>query len=140
MTAAVLLAAIVSVMCFTACRANKSSETSSSSASSSSEDKAANTTITEKDGEIGGKLEDGSYKMIKLYMDGEDSAGMIKTVNKSGVNMNLAVNGNQIKIMEINYTLKDGKFVGEKETITYAVDGSKVSVSDTDGSKMIFDK
>lgn len=130
--AAVLPAAVIAVMCFTAC--------GGSSSSLSDEEKAANTGITEKDGVVGGKLEDGTYKMIKVYLEGEESPKLLSTLEKTKVNMDLVVKGDQIKVLENEYTLKDGKFVGKDDTSTYAVDGSKITVLDSDNSKMIFEK
>ena len=54
--------------------------------------------------------------------------------------MDLVVNGTQIEMTGNKYTLQDGKFVGEENSATYAVDGSKITVLDFDKSKMIFVK
>ena len=52
----------------------------------------------------------------------------------------LFINGTQIRIMESDYTLQDGRFVGADGDCSYAVNGSVVTILDADGSKMVFEK
>ena len=78
--------------------------------------------------------------MTTIYLDGEESTKYFSSLKKLGISMELVVNGDQIKVMENDYTLKDGKFVSDEGTSTYAVNGSKITVLDDDDSKMVFEK
>ena len=65
---------------------------------------------------------------------------VMEGLKKTGVSMTLVVKGTQIKLMNEDYTLKDGKFVNDDQTCEYAVNGSTVTVLDSDDSKMVFEK
>ena len=139
--AALVCAVMTAAMCLTACGSSKNGDASTEITTiAESSDLSANKTLTEADGIIGGALEDGTYKMTTIYLDGEESTKYFSSLKKLGINMELVVNGDQIKVMENDYTLKDGKFVSDEGTSTYAVNGSKITVLDDDDSKMVFEK
>ena len=138
--AAVLLVILMATVCLTAC-GGSSNNSSASSDSAAAND---NATLTEKDGAIGGALEDGTYKMTALYIDGKESNKLMSALQDAGdetdINTGLIVNGIKVMVMEVEYTLKDGKLVGDEDTAEYAVNGSVVTILDSDGSKMVFEK
>lgn len=134
--AALLLIVLTSVMCLTACGGGSGS----TDATLSAEEIAENKTITEKDGVIGGDLEDGTYTMVTIYMDGEESTKYFASMEKVGLTVDLEIKGTSAKIGETEYEIKEGKLVNSEETATYAVNGNKVTVLDSDNSKMIFEK
>lgn len=137
---ALVCAVIAAAMCLTACGGSNGDASTEITTIAESSDLSANKTLTEADGVIGGALEDGTYKMTTIYLDGEESTKYFSSLKKLGINMELVVKGDQIKIMENEYTLKDGKFVSDEGTSTYAVNGSKITVLDDDDSKMVFEK
>lgn len=137
---ALVCAVIAAAMCLTACGSNNGYASTEITTIAESSDLSANKTLTEADGVIGGALEDGTYKMTTIYLDGEESTKYFSSLKKLGISMELVVNGDQIKVMENEYTLKDGKFVSDEGTSTYAVNGSKITVLDDDDSKMVFEK
>lgn len=137
---ALVCAVIAAAMCLTACGGSNGDASTEITTIAESSDLSANKTLTEADGVIGGALEDGTYKMTTIYLDGEESTKYFSSLKKLGINMYLVVKGDQIKIMESEYTLKDGKFVSDEGTSTYAVNGSKITVLDDDDSKMVFEK
>ena len=108
--------------------------------SSSAESNPEYTTLTDKDGIIAGALEDGTYEMTKLYIGGAENARLLEMLEKGEMNTDLVVNGTKIVLMEIEYTLEDGKFVNSDDTVQYAVKGDVITVLDEDESKMIFKK
>ena len=130
---ACLLAVFLVATCFAGC--SKSSDEKGTTAA----------VVTKPEGEIGGALEDGTYKLINVYdLDGnEDSTGLklLKKLEENGINIDLVVNGQSITMTGNDYTLQDGKLVGEEGTFSYAVNGNQVTVFDeADNSKMIFEK
>ncbi len=131
---------MTAAMYLTACGRNNGDASTEITTIAESSDLSANKTLTEADGVIGGALEDGTYKMTTIYLYGEESTKYFSSLKKLGINMELVVKGDQIKIMENEYTLKDGKFVSDEGTSTYAVNGSKITVLDDDDSKMVFEK
>jgi major membrane immunogen (membrane-anchored lipoprotein) len=130
-----LIVMIMTMTCLAACGGSKSSDTSKESTEATVKE-----TLTEEDGTIGGPLEDGTYTMTSLSIDGEESSKMMSSLQKMGISMDLVVNGTQIKMMNKEYTLKDGEFVSDEGSATYAVDGSVVTVLDDENSKMVFEK
>ena len=137
--AAVMLIILLAAICFTACGGGGNSKNDASGDTASTE----GYVITEEDGVIGGELEDGAYKMTDLYIFGSNDAASSKVMDQmvtAGINTDLVVDGTKIVILELEYTLENGKFVNSDSYCTYAVDGSKVTVVDSDGSKMLFEK
>lgn len=132
---ALFLVMLMVMMCLAACGGSKDKE-----AATEGTEATVKSTLTEEDGTIGGPLEDGTYDMTSLSIDGEDFPKLMEGLKKTGVNMTLVVNGTQIKLMEEDYTLKDGKFVNDEQICEYAVNGSIVTVLDDDNSKMRFEK
>jgi len=132
---ALVLAVLMTAAVFAACGGS-----GSTSETLSAEQIAENKSISEKDGVIGGDLEDGTYTLVTIYLDGEDSTKYFASMQKAGLSVDLVVDGTKIKIGESEYELKDGKFVSAEDTATYAVDGNRVTVLDSDNSKTIFEK
>ncbi len=122
---------LVLVMCFAAC-------------SNSGNNKSAEI-VTEDVGEIGGQLEDGTYTLVGMYdKEGKEFTSGMKIVNglkEKGMSTDLIVNGDKIQMMETEYTLQDGKLVGEEDTLSYAVKDGRVTVFDEeDSSRIVFEK
>ena len=130
---ACLLACVLVATCFAGCSKNSGSDQTTTAA------------VTKAEGEIGGALEDGTYKLVGVYdMDGKESASglkILKNLEERGINIDLVVNGEKIQMNGNDYSLKDGKFVGENNTLSYAVNGNQVTVFDeSDNNKMIYEK
>lgn len=141
--ATIALSLFFAFACLTACSSSDSSDSSDSESTPLTEEEiAANTSITEKDGVVGADLEDGTYEMVSLYLDGEPFDSLASGLSKVGMGMTLVIDGNKATIGEKEYTVENGKLitVDGGEEVPYAVDGNKVSVLDTDNSKMIFEK
>ena len=71
--AALLAALMIATMCLTAC-GSKNNEPDPAVTE--------NSTLTAKDGTIGGALEDGTYKMTKLYISGKESAWVLSAMQE----------------------------------------------------------
>lgn len=96
-------------------------------------------------GEIAGQLEDGTYSLVGMYdEEGKEFTSGMKIVDKlkeKGMNTGLVVNGDKIQMMETDYTLQNGKFVGEEDTLSYAVKDGRVTVFDEENSsRIVFEK
>ncbi|MBQ6381870.1 MAG: hypothetical protein IJJ41_09785 [Clostridia bacterium] len=140
---ACLLACLLVATCFAGCsKSGDSGETTTAATDTSAATTAA---VTQPEGELGGKLEDGTYKMVGVYdMDGKESESglnILKKLEEKGINIDLVVNGEKIQMNGNDYSLKDGKLVGEDNTLSYAVNGNQVTVFDeSDNSKMVYEK
>ncbi len=124
---------LVFVMCFVGCSSNSNGNNESAEI------------ITEDVGEIGGQLDDGTYVLVGMYdEEGKEFESGMKIVEKlkeEGMNTGLVVNGDKIQMMETDYTLQDGKFVGEEDTLSYAVKDGRVTVFDEENSsRIVFEK
>lgn len=140
--AAFTVAVIMAAMCLTACGGESKNGDGSSNGSAVTESTAAakKETLTEKDGTIGGKLEDGTYKLTGLSIDGNDSKWLMSSLEKGGVNTDLIVKGEKVTILEVENILEDGKLISNDGTSAYAVKGSVITVLDDEGTKMVFEK
>ena len=123
---------LVLVMCFAACSSNSGNNKSAE-------------IVTEDVGEVGGQLEDGTYTLVGMYdEEGKEFTSGMKIVNElkeKGLSTDLIVNGDKIQMMETEYTLQDGKLVGEEDTLSYAVKDGRVTVFDEeDSSRIVFEK
>ena len=108
---------LVVVMCFAACSSGSKT-----------------VAFTEEDGVVGGELADGTYTYVGVYdANGKESkagTAILEKLREKGANIDLVVTGDQIKMMESDYTLQDGKLVGEENTLSYAVKDGRVTIID----------
>ena len=66
---------------------------------------------------------------------------IVEKLKEEGMNTGLVVNGDKIQMMETDYTLQDGKFVSEEDTLSYAVKDGRVTVFDEENSsRIVFEK
>ena len=109
---------LVVVMCFAACSSGGSKTV----------------TFTEEDGVVGGEIADGTYTYVGVYdANGKESkagTAILEKLKEKGANIDLIVNGDKIQMMESDYTLQNGKLVGEENTLSYAVKDGRVTIID----------
>ena len=124
-----LLAFTIIALCFSGCTfKNNGSATSA---------------FTEEDGVARGTLENGKYELKGFHKEGTDSEkalASLKKLEEKGMNLDLIVEGKDITLMEVKYTLKGKKFVNEESAMFYAVNGTKVTVLDSQNNKLVFEK
>ena len=119
---------LVVVMCFSACGGGNST-----------------VSFTEEEGVVGGELADGTYTYVGVYnSEGKESKAGTAILNKlkeQGSNIDLIVEGEKVKMMESDYTLKDGKLVGEDGVLSYAIKDGRITIIDDNDptSKTVFE-
>lgn len=87
----------------------------------------------------GGKLSDGTYKLVELKQGDEDMSSQIAIMEAAGMSIDLVVKGDKATLMGQELTIKDGKLSDGKTDVPYTVNGNKITV-EQDGNKMVFEK
>lgn len=88
----------------------------------------------------GGKLADGTYKLVEMSADGQDMTDQIAMMEQYGMSLDLTVSGDKATLMDQEMKVADGKLTAEDGTSApYTVNGNKITI-EQGGNKMVFEK
>ena len=88
----------------------------------------------------GGKISDGTYKLVQMTADGKDISDQLSAMEQYGMSLDLVVSGDKATLMDQEMTIKDGKFTAsDGSSAAFTVNGNKITVEEGN-NKMVFEK